>query len=384
MKIMLSVEKRLKMIEKMSENIPPQRSQEWHDIRKKAGNSSQYGVMFNVRGDRQHALRELAGRNNGSNGNKATLAMCWGTLFEVVSGYAFEVEMGLAYRETGSLPHPSFPRIRGSVDGYGVIPDSEKLFVLETKTPFSRIPSDAISDPLYFYQVIQNIEIIDADFGLFNDVRLLPCATEDLFDDDAGRDPKTGIPTICRYAKYGELVLPSVNVERDCIHITMIAVAIYGCLDTPSISHRIEEEGEERMKTPWYGNIFDALTDRHSTLSRHQLYRSIESLSISVIPVGHTSKKGEDAREWVEEMYDRVAGDEDAIGITFFKLDVHLIQVVPRESTFWRDHLLPVALRWVNDVDRVCSGVTTIPHTPLTPHHNLPLPSPSDRVISGR
>lgn len=362
--------------------IPPQGSPEWYLQRYGSGNSSQYGSMFNVDGRRNKEL-QIAAYEIRPESNFYT---SWGKLVENVSGYAFSAETGLSYQEIGSVPHPLYQSIRGSVDGFGK-DDRNRLFALETKSPVKRVPSRSLHSLVYLYQIIQNIEISNADYGIYNDVRLLPCASEDILDPETARDPTNGALLICRHLKYGEASREgcSLNVTHSRPSVTTIATAIYcNDPDNPAPLHtdptsldrsQIDEEasadtfyvgGEEtlcpsdsmrqQVCTPWYGNIFDAYTGRHSSYNFSALINLFTSYAISFRPIGHTNRVGESMRAWAEHMYSLASQTTEAIGYAFFKVDVHNIQIIKREHDFWDRVLRPVAIQWVEDVRAIKEG----------------------------
>lgn len=396
-------------------SAPAQHSTEWYQLRFGSSNSSQYRSIFNVDGTRDVELALAAARQ----GADHSLAMSWGTLMENVSGYLFSAETGLSFEEIGSLPHPSYPRIRGSVDGFGVDGDG-CLFALETKTPFSRVPTAAISDVTYIYQMIQNVEIIDADYALFNDVRLLPCATEDLYDESACRDPDSGMLLFARYAKHGlarqqagkqvgKQARSGVRMVATAVTVNDPSLAALAHIDPASLPHSrfspsaaaaaaaadaadaadeeyviegsetltYEAEKDKRIDGEWYGNVFDALTDHHSRWTRDDLHQRLLTYSIAFRPIGHTFAAADASDgEWIERMYSVASQDRDAIGIAFFRVDVHNVQRVERATSFWHSVLRPRALQWIADIDAVRAG-----HKPsLVPtiaHYDLPLPPSS-------
>jgi len=339
---------RFERLERMRSVLPPQQSEEWFRQRRTSGNSSQYGDMFNVYGDREKCLKSAAAEE----GAKNAFPTSWGTLLECVSGYLFTEVTSLPFRDIGSVSHPLYPRIRGSVDGYGL--DREgNLFVLETKTPFSRIPSRDLDNVLYLYQMIQNMEIVDGDYALFNDVRLLPCTTDDICDPSIGRDPGSGAKRAASFRRHNLAARST---------ITTVAASI----------HYSDGSGGGN----WIGNIFDAYTDQHSSLSFDIMRDLIVSRKIRLNPFTHTALIGEEVREWSEKVYSQtMEGDNgaDAIGCLFFKVDVHNIQRIDRPWGFWDTYLKPTALRWIEDIDRVIAGE---PPSVVERHSLDSLPSP--------
>lgn len=365
---------------RMRTTLPPQRSPEWYAQRYGSGNSSQYQYMFNVGGSRDRELIAVSKKTPPS----TSVPMSWGTLVENISGYLFSIETGLQYEEIGSIPHHSFPQIRGSLDGFGQ-DDEGHLFALETKSPVSRIPCGYLSEITYLYQVLQNIEISDADYGLFNDVRLLPCTTEDVLDRECARDMVRGITMFCRYAKYGEVAEPSrredkgrysVNKSFRRVGAKIVAVKVYRnspddvktplsattaktseeCPIVNGTETLVEGEKRESPSTPWLGNIFNAYTGNREEFTMRDLFHLITGLLISFVPIGYCTSIGEDAREWSETMIAVASQDPLSIGYAFFKVDVHSVRVVPRDSGFWYDHLRPMAIRWVDDIHAIEEG----------------------------
>ena len=83
---------------------------------------------------------------------------------------------------------------------------------------------------------------------------------------------------------------------------------------------------------------------------------------------------GDEVRPWYELMHSVAARQQGACGVAFFKVGVHNIQRIPRDTKFWRDVLLPVALRWVADVKAVTEGKAP-PVLPPIKHAELPKPA---------
>jgi hypothetical protein len=274
------------------------------------------------------------------------------------------------------------------------------------------MPTSALSDVTYLYQILQNIEVSDADYGIYNDVRLLPCASEDVFDRESARNPSNGGMVFCRYLKYNEAKREgcTLNPVHKRPSITTIATMVIrnnpddhaaahvdpSSLDTVCRQERllcetdlpretglpqalldeskeedlgseelltegietlsIQDSARRRVDSPWYGNLFDAYTGRNEKLSIGDLITMFNSYSIAFQPIGHTNLMGEEMYEWAEEMYRRASQSPVAIAYAFFKVDVHNIQVINRDHDFWDRYLKPVALRWVADVQAIEEG----------------------------
>jgi hypothetical protein len=326
-------------------SVPVQHSEAWYQARYLSANSSQYGSMFNLFGRKKTELQHASKmEKTGSN-----FLMNFGTLLEDTSGFIFSETMDLKYENTGSLSHPKYPRIRGSVDGFGK--EGDKIFVLETKTPTKRVPIDRISELTYMYQIIQNLEVTDGDYAYFNDVRLLACPTTDLYDPTSGYDIVGKHPATCTFSRY--------QLAEGQPPINLIATSI-------------ERVDQEEKKT-WIGNLCDCFNGKHPTLG----YGAFEDIAnpdkYRFVPIGVTTKIGEDAREWVEGTYKKIHDLSSSIGCAFFKLDVHLIQRIERDAPFWEKYLLPIALKWIEDLDNAREGKTVV-NDPVLEEADLPVP----------
>ena len=322
---------------RLSTVVAPQRSPDWYTQRFHAANSSQYETMFNANNMR---TRQLISAVNNAIG-KTNLAMTWGTTMEECSGYVFTATTNLEYKEIGSIGHPENQRIRGSVDGYG-LDGEKKLFVLETKTPFTRVPGPKLQSRGYYCQVVQNIEIVNASYGLFNDVRLLPCTTDLALDESAAYDISTEDIVECSFSRYNVAsTLPK--------PINLISVAVYPSEDSSNDSESSTHVEGDR----WFGNLFDAFSGQNPHLTLGQLKKVITKLDYKWCPMNHTVERGEEAREWIELEHDKISSMKDTVGYALLKLDAHNIERIERNHNYWQFSLRPIAERWLDDLDAV-------------------------------
>jgi len=338
----------------LSYSIPAQHDPGWFELRFRSANSSGYGDYFNAWGRRGEELHKAASKTR----TEPNYYMSFGTTFERTSGYLFTATTGLEYSETGSVGHKSNDRIRGSVDGYG-LDKNNKLYILETKTPSKRVPSGGLPSEEYLYQIIQNIEIANASYAYFNDVRLVPCATSDFYHPALGRDPANGTTTECTYARHQ-------FAKRLPSPITMVFLRMY-----PT-----EETLKSGKYTHWWvDNIFDAFAGAHEKVTQQDLFRLITELVYKFIPVSHTTNVGDDARCWLECQIDEAREDfgNYCAGYAVMRLDAHLIQKVFRNKTFWETRIKPIAEKWIADLDAVQSG-KEVPEEPPIDHSELPWP----------
>lgn len=334
--------------------LPAQHEPEWFELRFRSANSSAYEDYFNAWGKRDQELQKAAKRVR----TEPNYYMSFGTTFERTSGYLFTAITGLEYAEIGSVGHPSNDRIRGSVDGYGLDKDG-RMFILETKTPSKRMPSSAIPHEGYLYQVIQNIEIADASYGYFNDVRLLPCATSDFCHPSLARDPVYGNSV---YATYARHQFAKASEKK----ITMVFLRIYPTEET------LRSDNYHHW---WIDNIFDAFSGAHHKLTMVDVTNLITQLVYKFVPVAHTTVLGDDVRPWVETLIDesRDLIEDYCAGYAVMRVDAHLIQKIYRNKQFWEDQLKPVAEEWLSDLDKVAKG-EEVEATPKVDHDDLPWP----------
>jgi hypothetical protein len=351
---------RYAILKNRAASVPKQHSQEWYYARFMRANSSQYGAMCNVRGRREEALMEAAKMEK----SESNFLMDIGTKLEDTSGLVFTATTGMKYDVTGSLGHPDYPKeIGGSVDGFGL--DHEgKIFVLETKTPSKRVPGPRLGEILYMYQVLQNIEIVNGDYGLFNDVRLLACTTGDLLDPTAAHDMLTHQLVDCTFKRYQLAMDPSrlnPKAPPSLDPINLIAVGIM----------KGEDVGEDDGEKQWMGNIFDSFVG--SVLPEDTFEKLITGPAYDFVPIACTREVGESAREWTETVLDQIRESEKYVGLCYFKLDVHLIQRIERDTKFWETYQKPVALKWYADLEAARRG--KIAMTEEKDEHDLPKPS---------
>jgi len=354
-------------LQDLSETLPPQHSPEWYATRMKSANASEYGRYEGYYQPRSECLLETCQQIRGTLSKPANLLMSFGTTFEEISGYLFTQVTGFSYYAIGSLGHPLNDRIRGSLDGYG-LDHLNRLFVLETKSHASQntFPGPSIGNPNYAKQVVQNIEIADADYALFNSTRLIPCTSDDVRDSMCGHSMIGGRLEVCRFSRYnladpstmavwkGETPLPS-------IHLIAISVSIRKSL-------------LPRNEITSIGNPFDALTRRHPWMTQEMLEQYIISGSIRWKAFDHTHLIGpsEALDEWIEKCelakknvddhppeVARVADrqDDDCVcGVAYMKVSSHNIQAVPRQKEYWETYLRPVSEAWIRDLDDALDG----------------------------
>jgi len=324
---------------------PPQRSEEWLRIRLSSANSSEYPKYENEYGERhkhlEHTTLSILDPSLPIQ-FAPTHSTSWGTNLEAIGGDIFRATTGLDFVELGSIAHPVHPRIRGSVDGVGEEADG-KLFVLETKCHYTKFPGKTIMNVGYAKQVIQNMEIVDADHAYYNALRLLPSTTLDVTEEDMAREPSTGQPTQCYYVRYNRAEYVQSTFADDICGplplderpISMVAVG----LSSPNHNR-------------WLGNIFDALDDTHSILSINGLYDMLLEKYIKWSTLSMTKEKGEGVRQWMETVMATV-NREQYFACVYLKLDSHNIQYVGREHQYWEEHMLPIAEKWLEDMDKM-------------------------------
>jgi len=378
-----TIDDRFKYLLELSKTLPQQRTPEWYKERALAANSSQYETMMNVWGNRNRALSDAIEERM----IKRNYAMAIGTTFERVSGYLFYLATGLTYKEIGSVQHPKYPRIRGSVDGFG-LDRKGKLYVLETKTPSRRIPSDCVSSPGYLYQMLQNIEILDADYCLFNDVRLLACPTSLIDDPDSGYPLDSPADVVqCSFERHrlADPKYPCPIVEdisfveqsldrKDLPPVTIVAAGLKRTSpfnDEWISSVIIKLKG--RTDT-WLGNLFDSYPGQHPFLQYDDVVDILTKFDFDCVSIDHTRARGEEAKQWADEVYAKYAEDPRCCACVFFKVDVHLIQFIHRDTEFWLSHLKPIADQWIGDIDSLIRG-KDVPPMPRMEKKKCPLPN---------
>jgi len=350
---------RYNFLRQLSGTLPVQGSQEWLDVRKWCVNSSEYDRYEGRYGDRSSFLsRSAKGEPEQQN-----IAMSWGNLAEDASGYCFTATTGLRYELIGSHYHKSNPKIRGSLDGFGLDKD-KKLFVLETKSHYSKEPTSCIGNVGYGKQVVQNIEIADADYGLFNATRLLPAATKDIGDRVSGRTLESSSPIACEFHRFNlAAALPKP------IHLVAISVHRSPRVDSTSWEERF---GAGQV---WLGNIFDGIVGTHPVLKLLDLRNMITAREFIWKPMEVTNLIGPDANVWAEKMVmdgkKLWSEDSSCIGVGFLKLSSHNIQSVPRQTEYWETYMHPVAEQWLADIELARRGEIVPARLPMT---NIPPP----------
>lgn len=376
--------------------IPEQQSELWFELRYTSANSSQYDVYMDRYNRRDQELEQAVNPNENDRVNNFYTS--FGSVFEKASNIPFTAETGLTYRDIGSLSHPDHPRIRGSVDGYGKDRSGE-LFILETKTPPKRVPIHAISRRGYLYQVMQNIEILDGDYGLFNDVRLIMCPTKCISHHFLGYDPCTGEEDKCSFGRYQyanlewqvddelstkhlnrpdpKLKLEPVHVicvslERDFNRYTKSNLESRNVKDIddsdlllPRSEGTIQSKLWKKMKEhicpvyksgvlvkSWIGNLSDTYDKSHPIFSRNDFKDMLISRVFKIRPCGYTRERHQKADEWASATFEKVKKDSKSFGCMFLKVDSQVIQHIPRSTKFWNTYLLPSAEEWLRDMDR--------------------------------
>jgi hypothetical protein len=316
---------------------PPQLSQEWRNLRYDSANSSSYITMMNIYNNRKMALYDAAKRNP----SKPSFYTRYGNVLENMSDAVFTELTGLTFGNLSSISHEQYPRIRGSVDGYGQF-NNGQTFILETKTPATKLPSPNLNDYGYYCQIIQNIEILDADCALFNNVFMHPLVTEYFDIPKYANYVKSNARAICNYNRYNM----SNNVK--------FASAISG-----NVLFISDEKNE-------YDNFIESITDKTHNYSdlinydmggnkieNHRIYREdtlfnylFMSEKYIVIPCDICNDY--DQMIWLN------SHNEKKI---YFRIDTVNIECIRRQKKFWETILVPIALKWIEDLDNVKNGI---------------------------
>jgi hypothetical protein len=367
---------RFSILSSISATLPPQHSDEWYRVRMTSANSSEYGkydptpdsysfthsrisseesqgsqgretshigtqsetkLVREVSEFRRRTLVDAAELYRVQGRSTATIATSFGNTFEDASGYLFSRITGLDYYPIGSMAHPSNPRIRGSLDGYGIDGDG-KLFVLETKSHYSLDPSSRITNLDYLRQVIQNIEIANADYAFYNATRLLPCPTDCLYDERECYDMR-GSPHLARFRRFN-------LAEGDETRVVALELRPNTLNPTSPLPPPLLDISE------WMGNPFDALDRSHPLITHSLLETIIREFHFSWDPFAATALSGAElcASGWVDEVTTRARMD-GCLGCAFMKVDLHNIQRIGRQRAYWEKRMRPMAEAWVHDLD---------------------------------
>jgi len=349
---------------KLQAELPPQHSAGWHEARFDSATSSQFATYMQIYGDRKHALMLHANKIRIG----PTFKMRWGTVMEDTSGFVFSYYTGLKYNELGSVAHEKYSRIRGSVDGWGMTLHNgvNEIWQLETKTPANAYPSDGIDNIGYYYQVIQNIEIIDASYGFFNNVKLLPCTTEDLHSIDGATDICHNFRTKTYYLRFNIAKLIS---HKKCY---VVACNVY-YVDPPAEGDTPIEHSEESYRDARSIPHIDKILERSSPLfnfgdlycydfngNLHErgmlLYYEtlfatfIMSARFKVVPFA--ACENENIQAWI----DTLSIDDEAVGRLYVKVDAVNIERIERQKEFWENYLVPINMKWLQDLDDIKAG----------------------------
>jgi hypothetical protein len=159
-------------------NLPPQRSPQWLADRTYSIGASEMGTVLNF--NPYQNVRELIERHSKITEIGDRTAMNWGNVMEPVITSFTEVVFDCTIVEMGSVPTAGAQSQRCSPDGVALVKMLGNLIVsFEFKAPARRMPCGHIP-PYYEAQVLACLcAVVPADLGLFVDVVIRRCATED-------------------------------------------------------------------------------------------------------------------------------------------------------------------------------------------------------------
>jgi len=296
-----------------------QRSEQWFINRTGAANSSAYLTMMNVFGNRQSAMEmEVDGERL-----EANFCMRVGTVFEDTSGFIFTGITGLEYEELGSVPHLKHPKIRGSVDGVG------KDFILETKTPSRHEPKSSVENYGYYCQMIQNTEIIEADYALFNNDRILPVMTHQYDDPLAAYSPEFNYLDNGPYLRYN-MANGAKSYATCCEVISNDKTLNFG---------KYAPNCADLILAGQNGEVFEP---ENAFLEETLLYSMIMSPEVSYKPLAMCDEQC--LSKWKDDL-----DHENSNPKIMFRNKIINIQRVEKNTKFFEECMVPVAMRWIND-----------------------------------
>jgi len=298
--------------------------------------------MLNTFGDRKRALA-LSARQIKTSPN---FKMRWGTVFEDTSGFVFKSVTGLEYTDLGSIAHETHSYIRGSVDGA----NAQKDFILETKSPADHVPCPKIENEYYLYQVLQNIEILDASFGLFNNVQLLPVPTG-LFDlPDKAIRPCFNSMTDVQYYRYNLANASEVyTIECDVIYVGKPKPSEYKTITSDEDTKYLNIDLLAKYHDPSFNfadlfNInYEGKKHNMTIVPRDEcLFNTfIMCERYKVVPV----------RVCPKIIVNDRTPNKDSVGRIFLRVGALNIEIIKRNKQYWETVLVPVCQRWIADLE---------------------------------
>jgi hypothetical protein len=161
-----------------------------------------------------------------------------------------------------------------------------------------------------------------------------------------GGDRVVGRPTIAEFSA-------ALNVTSDLSSSDSMSEPV----DDPEsgCSYTVTERSGRRPN--WLGNIFDTLDGSNAIINDYDLFHELvnpptTSPTIVLIPFGWTDRVGWEVGEWSEMMYRRAINHPNVLGIAYFKVANHNVMRVERLADRWRTEILPIALKWIDDIDK--------------------------------
>jgi hypothetical protein len=220
----MDIHPRIQRLKDITADRPDQGTKDWKDARMKTINASE---LYNAVIDRGYVHASYIINKQRRTSCKTNMYMCFGTFMESAIRNHTEIVFGSKIYEFPSVPSSNFP-CAGSPDGIVMInasklremhiyqceiisrnsassnglsisdgilyesieqkpnlniilnEDREYLALLEYKCPSSRMPEYGNVPHEYIPQVLLNIELCDADVGIYIDSYIRACAIEDL------------------------------------------------------------------------------------------------------------------------------------------------------------------------------------------------------------
>jgi len=346
----------------LQKTLPLEHTEGWFAARFDAATSSQYAAILNQYNDRANSVYRSVHRIR----TIPNFQMRWGTVFEDCSGMIFSHMTDMVLHDLGSVEHEQRKRIRGTVDGWGT--DGKESWILETKTHCSIKPGDGIENATYYYQVVQNIEILDADVGYFNAVRFLPTLI--------GKNEHICLEPSLNYKVDPEFKRYKLAKKKP---VTMLLANVYkrtppdpGPFKTEACKRAIQdmksvtEESMQKVRDLLIDGAFNCCDlylyglqgKKHDVgqLARYETLFHVFIMMPEYIIIPQSICDTMDFDTWLAAQ--PVA--PRASGRLTLMIDIVLIERIERQKEFWETQLLPLSQQWLEDV-RVAKETGVVP-----------------------
>ncbi len=242
-----------------------------------------------------------------------TYATSFGNNFEDGSAFILSQMLNIDICDIGSIQHPEYPYVRGSVDGFCEY--NNKFTIIEIKTPPRRYPNPSYIVDDYYLQMTQNMEIMNCNQTIFCEVHMKPCSVEQL-DDEFAFVPEPGYSRY--YTQFSRYGLAS-NASKYKVLLTLI-------YDYSSSSNKIIDLGALNNKKIFEEWMFDET----------KIFKPYKTLDTNI----------DEGYELIEELENM----PNVIGYCFTKIFCVNIQIMNRDKNNWYNNVLPTIKKIIDDV----------------------------------